>query len=76
MEQNLINDDLIRQLCAVHDEALSKQKQSSESTQQLSNGVEENQNEAGKSQTTWFTNLGISPLKYIFITGKIFLCYL
>ena len=62
MEQNLINDDLIRQLCAVHDEALSKQKQTSESTQQLSNGTEENRTEADKSQTTWFTNLGIYHL--------------
>ena len=26
MEQNLINDDLIRKLCALHDEAVSMQR--------------------------------------------------
>ena len=26
MEQNLINDDLIRQLCSIHDEAMSRQR--------------------------------------------------
>ena len=52
MEQNLINDDLIRQLCAVHDETLSKQKRTKESTPKLSNGTEENKGNTGESQTT------------------------
>ena len=60
MEQNLINDDLIRQLCAVHDEALSKQKQTKESTPKLSNGAEEEEGDTSKSQTTWFTSLSMS----------------
>ena len=59
MEQNLINDDLIRQLCAVHDEALSKQRQTKESTPKLSNGTEENKGYTSESQTTWFASLGM-----------------
>ncbi len=58
MEQNLINDDLIRQLCAVHDEALSKQKQLNEPEPQQNNGVAESDEQA-KSQTTWFTSVGM-----------------
>ena len=59
MEQNLINDDLIRQLCAVHDEALSKQQRTKESTPKVSNGTEEDKGDTGKSQTTWFATLGM-----------------
>ena len=59
MEQNLINDDLIRQLCAVHDEALSKQKRTGESTPKVSNETEEDKGDTTKSQTTWFATLGM-----------------
>lgn len=71
MEQNLINDDLIRQLCAIHDEALSKQSHTNQPTQQPSNGMENDRDATAKSQTTWFTSLGTLSL---FSTKQTLVC--
>ncbi len=56
MEQNLINDDLIRHLCALHDETLSKKEEAKQPEQRKSNGPV--QDETAKSQTTWFVGSG------------------
>ncbi len=58
MEQNLINDDLIRKLCAIHDEALSLKKDSSSSEA-------DKKDSSGTSQTKWFTDLILDGTCYI-----------
>ncbi len=59
MEQNLINDDLIRKLCAIHDEALSLKKD-------LSSSEVDEKDSSSTSQTKWFTDLVPDGINYTY----------
>ncbi|XP_064623672.1 WD repeat-containing protein 81-like [Lineus longissimus] len=65
MEQNLLNDDLIRRLCASHDEALSKQQ-----VEKQDRFSDEESSCAGTPTVNWFVDWG-TPVEKVTLNSQV-----